>query len=76
MKTEAFKRAVLEGIPDDLPPAREPDPGLNHAPRRKDILSAEEKKLALRNALRYIPVKHHATMVREFAAELKNYGRI
>ena len=76
MKSEAFKKAVLEGIPDELPQGRGRDPELNHAPRRKDILTAQEKKLALRNALRYIPRKHHAALVKEFAAELESYGRI
>jgi urocanate hydratase len=52
------------------------DPDLDHAPERKDSLSKEEKRLALKNALRYFPEKHHATLAPEFAAELKNYGRI
>jgi len=76
MKSEQFKAAILEGIPIQLPPKQERDPELNHAPRRKDILTAEEKKLALRNALRYIPEQHHPTLVKEFAAELDTYGRI
>lgn len=76
MKSKEFKKAVLEGIPAYLPPKREPDPELNHAPKRKDILSAEEKKLALRNALRYIPVQHHPEMLKEFSSELEKYGRI
>jgi urocanate hydratase len=76
MKSEQFKAAILEGIPTQLPPMQERDPELNHAPRRKDILTAEEKKLALRNALRYIPEQHHPTLVKEFAAELDTYGRI
>jgi urocanate hydratase len=76
MKTEEFKEAVLEGIPEYLPPRRDPDPGLSHAPKRRDMLTAEEKKLALRNALRYIPVQHHPEMVKEFSAELEKYGRI
>jgi urocanate hydratase len=71
-----FKTAILEGIPSQLPPEQKPDPALNHAPRRKNILSPEEKKLALRNALRYIPKQHHPTLVEEFKAELENYGRI
>ncbi|MBL7939464.1 MAG: urocanate hydratase [Flavobacteriales bacterium] len=71
-----FQQTILEGIPDVLPPARPLDPSVSHAPKRKDILTAEEKKLALRNALRYFPKKHHATLASEFAAELKEYGRI
>jgi urocanate hydratase len=76
MKSEEFKKEILEGIPENLPPKREPDPALNHAPRRKDILSPEEKKLALRNALRYVPGQHHREMLKEFTAELEHYGRI
>ena len=71
-----FQLAICEGIPDVLPPARPLDPSVSHAPKRKDILSAEEKKLALRNALRYFPKKHHATLAPEFAQELKEHGRI
>jgi urocanate hydratase len=73
---EAFARAVLEGIPSELPPARERDPGLSHAPKRKKILSAEERKLALRNALRYFEPKFHKELAGEFARELELYGRI
>jgi len=76
MKGEEFKAAVLEGIPAQLPPKQTRDPELNHAPRRKDILTPEEKKLAIRNALRYVPKGHHAALVKEFAAELDAYGRI
>ncbi|QQR85622.1 MAG: urocanate hydratase [Flavobacteriales bacterium] len=71
-----FQRTVLEGIPDVLPPTRPLDPGVSHAPKRKDILTAEEKKLALRNALRYFHPKHHATLAPEFAEELREHGRI
>ncbi|HYG52632.1 MAG TPA: urocanate hydratase [Flavobacteriales bacterium] len=71
-----FKKLVLQGIPDKLPSEKPYDPNLNHAPRRKDILSKEEKKLAVRNALRYFPAKHHAVLAKEFADELKKYGRI
>ncbi len=71
-----FQQTIREGIPDVLPPVRPLDPGVSHAPKRKDILSAEEKKLALRNALRYFPKKHHATLAPEFAQELRDYGRI
>ena len=76
MKSEEFKAAVLEGIPAQLPPPQTRDPELNHAPRRKDILTPEEKKLAIRNALRYVPKDHHAALVKEFVAELDAYGRI
>ncbi len=76
MQAEEFKSAILEGIPGDLPPAKPYDPELNHAPKRKDILSPAEKKLALRNALRYIPVEYHSALIREFAAELEKFGRI
>ncbi len=71
-----FKETILQGIPDQLPEIREYDVNINHAPVRKDILSKEEKKLAVRNALRYFDQKHHARLAPEFAAELKKYGRI
>lgn len=73
---DIFQRAIREGIPDALPPARPLDPGVPHAPKRKDILTAEEKKLALHNALRYFPATHHATLAPEFARELQDQGRI
>ena len=71
-----FHTAILEGIPDILPPKKDFDPSVNHAPKRKDILSREEKKLALKNALRYFHPRHHAVLAPEFAGELKAYGRI
>ena len=71
-----FQQTIREGIPDVLPPAKPLDPSVSHAPKRKDILTAEEKKLALRNALRYFPKKHHTTLAPEFAQELKEFGRI
>lgn len=71
-----FAEEILEGIPSHLPTARPLDDKRNHAPRRKDILSADEKKLALRNALRYFPAELHAQLAPEFADELKRYGRI
>ncbi len=71
-----FQQTITEGIPDVLPPARSLDPSVSHAPKRKNILTAEEKKLALRNALRYYHPKHHATLAPEFAQELKDHGRI
>ncbi|MCG3165327.1 MAG: Urocanate hydratase [Bacteroidia bacterium] len=76
MTTKEFKKIVLQGIPEKLPAPKPYDTSLNHAPKRKDILSAEEKKLAVRNALRYFPKKFHTVLAKEFAAELKNYGRI
>ena len=71
-----FQKQILEGIPDVLPPKKEYDPSINHAPKRKDILSEAEKRLAIRNALRYFPAKHHKELSAEFADELKRYGRI
>lgn len=71
-----FQRQILEGIPDVLPPKQEYDLSINHAPKRKDILSEAEKRLAIRNALRYFPAKHHKELAAEFADELKRYGRI
>lgn len=71
-----FKNAILEGIPNNLPAAKVYDPQVNHAPKRKDILSPEEKKLALRNALRYFEAKHHEELLPEFRHELETYGRI
>ncbi len=72
----SFQEEILAGIPAELPPAKPYDAQVNHAPRRKEILSATEKKLALRNALRYFDKKHHATLLPEFAEELRVYGRI
>lgn len=71
-----FSSQILQGIPESLPPKKKRDPKLNPAPKRKDILSAEEKKLAVRNALRYFPKDWHATLAKEFAKELQQYGRI
>ena len=76
MTESEFRKDILEGIPDDLPPARPFNPDVNHAPRRKEVLSPEEKKLALRNALRYFSPKHHPVLAGEFADELRDYGRI
>lgn len=75
-ETKTFQQEILKGIPDELPPVKPHDPSLNHAPKRKDILTKEEKKLAIRNALRYFDKKHHAVLAKEFALELKEYGRI
>ncbi len=66
----------IEGIPSRIPPAKPLDERVSHAPVRKDILSADEKKLALANALRYFPKEQHAELAPEFARELKQYGRI
>lgn len=71
-----FSEKIRAGIPDILPPIKEYDTKVNHAPGRKDILSKDEKKLAVRNALRYFDKKHHAVLAKEFAEELKTYGRI
>ena len=76
MTLKAFKHELMEGIPNELPPAYEFNPNLNHAPKRKDSLNKEEKKLSLKNALRYFPKKHHAVLAQEFAQELEDYGRI
>jgi len=71
-----FKKLVLQGIPNELPAPKPYLSEINHAPKRKDILSAEEKKLALTNALRYFDKKHHPVLAKEFAEELRTYGRI
>ncbi len=76
MTTTEFKQVILQGIPNQLPPARPLDPSVNHAPKRKNILSAKEKKLALKNALRYFPSKFHEILAPEFLDELQRYGRI
>lgn len=76
MNLESFRAAITEGIPSTLSPKKEYDYSLNHAPKRKEILSSEEKKLALRNALRYFPTEFHAELAPEFAQELETYGRI
>ena len=74
MKT--FQEEILQGIPEELPKPKPYDQTMNHAPKRKDILTKEEKVLALKNALRYFPAKHHAILAPEFAKELHDYGRI
>jgi urocanate hydratase len=71
-----FQEAILQGIPGELPPMKPWDSAVSHAPKRKDILSREEKKLALKNALRYFPKRHHETLAAEFAEELDQFGRI
>ena len=62
----SFKEQILHGIPESLPEPQEYDLAVNHAPKRKDLLSLEEKKLALKNALRYFPPHHHEILASEF----------
>src|SRR4051812_10938067 len=76
LESRSFQQEIVKGIPDELPTPQPFDTTLNHAPKRKDSLNKEEKKLAIRNALRYFDKKHHAVLSKEFAAELKTYGRI
>ncbi|MGZ3918950.1 MAG: urocanate hydratase [Bacteroidia bacterium] len=76
MNAEQFQKNILQGIPAELPSPKSFDSQINHAPKRKDILSAEEKKLAIRNALRYFDEKHHPILAKEFAEELKTFGRV
>ena len=76
MTPQEFQADIRAGIPDYLPEPQAYDPDINHAPRRKDILTPEQKRLALRNALRYFPKKFHAVLAPEFAEELRTYGRI
>src|SRR5690625_2103016 len=71
-----FKEAIKQGIPSELPPKKELDSTVSHAPKRKEILTDEEKKLALRNALRYFEEKHHEVLLPEFKKELEKYGRV
>ncbi|MFK8061134.1 MAG: urocanate hydratase [Polaribacter sp.] len=71
-----FKEEIKQGIPKELPLKKRYDISLNHAPKRKKILSVDEKKLALKNALRYFDAKHHPELLPEFAEELEKYGRI
>lgn len=72
----SWQEEILEGIPSYLPEAKPYDTEVNHAPKRKDILSRKEKALALKNALRYFPEELHPALATEFAAELRDYGRI
>ena len=76
MNNQQFAAEIRAGIPDVLPEVKPYDKDINHAPRRKEILTDDEKKLALRNALRYFPAKFHAQLAPEFAKELQDYGRI
>jgi len=76
MKADDFGKLVSEGIPAVLPPLKPYDTSVNHAPKRKDILSLKEKKLAVKNSLRYFPPEFHSVLAREFFEELEQYGRI
>ncbi len=71
-----FKDQIIQGIPKELPPKKKRDSSISHAPKRKDILSLEEKKLALRNSLRYFPKEWHQELAGEFLEELESLGRI
>ena len=72
----SFKQQIKQGIPNELPSVKAYETTINHAPKRKEILSDEEKKLALQNALRYFKPEHHEVLAKEFLAELNDYGRI
>ena len=76
MTDVTFKGMILEGIPKILPPKRERNESISHAPKRKDILNKIEKKLAIKNALRYFDAEHHEVLAKEFYQELEDYGRI
>ena len=76
MEVNEFQAFILRGIGDEVPDPQPWDDGVSHAPRRKDILTPEEKRLALKNALRYFKQEHHGTLAPEFAAELAQFGRI
>ncbi|MHA1154391.1 MAG: urocanate hydratase [Alphaproteobacteria bacterium] len=76
MTRDEFQRLIRQGIPAEIPPRPSDDPTISHAPVRPMLLSADEKRLALRNALRYFPAALHAELAPEFAAELARYGRI
>ena len=76
MTKEQFRKSILEGIPPELPEVKPYNFSVSHAPKRKDVLNSEEKKLALKNALRYFPKKFHDTLAPEFLEELQKYGRI
>ena len=71
-----FQEQIKQGIPSELPQAKPYPAGVNRAPKRKDILNADEKQLAVRNALRYFPTEWHKELAEEFAQELKDFGRI
>ena len=71
-----FQKEITQGLPEHLPAKRSVPSDVNRAPKRKDILSAKEKKLALENALRYFPAEWHEALATEFLEELKEFGRI
>src|SRR5689334_6636602 len=73
---QSFQSLLLNGIPDELPPLPPYDQALSHAPKRKDLLTLPEKKLAAQNALRYFKPKHHPLLAKEFSKELQDFGRI
>src|SRR4051794_40538409 len=75
-ENQGFKTAILTGIPEKLPLSLPFDSSVSHAPKRKDLLTPQEKKLAIQNALRYFKAEHHTVLAREFAKELKDFGRI
>jgi len=76
MSTIPFQQEILQGVPKELPPKKDYDKSINHAPKRKQILSSDEKKLALKNALRYFPKEQHEELIVEFKEELDLFGRI
>ncbi len=76
MHVSEFQQAIQEGIPAVIPAKKAIDPAVNHAPKRKEILSTEEKKLALQNALRYFPKEQHSELIVDFLEELETVGRI
>lgn len=76
MTIEEIHKDILQGVPETIPAAPDQEEGINHAPKRKQILTEEERKLALRNALRYFPKEQHAILAPEFLEELNTYGRI
>lgn len=76
MTREEFQKTILQGIPSEIPAPKPWDSSVNHAPKRKKILNTDEKKLAIRNALRYFEPRHHAVLAEDFAHELEEYGRI
>jgi urocanate hydratase len=76
MSNLSFQEEILQGIPQEIPSLKSHDPSVNHAPKRKDILSKDEKKIAIQNALRYFPKNQHEELAQDFVHELKKYGRI
>lgn len=76
MSNLTFAEDIQQGIPTEIPAKKVFDLTVNHAPKRKEILSKEEKKLALQNALRYFPKEQHAELIKDFVEELETFGRI